>query len=115
MCTRLPGLGLVGGQCRMVLALSKGRWSAIPPVNLPSSPAMPFCLQGSDNLALLKHHPPTHPPYLTTLQGSDNLDHWRVNLTFDPVPFEDPALGVRVRWGRAGRGCLELEGCPKWA
>ena len=29
-------------------------------------------------------------------QGSDNLDHWRVNLTFDPVPFEDPTLGVKV-------------------
>lgn len=32
----------------------------------------------------------------TNLQGSDNLDHWRVNLTFDPVLFEDPALGVKV-------------------
>jgi hypothetical protein len=33
------------------------------------------------------------------IQGSDNLDHWRVNLTFDPVPFEDPALGVKVHRG----------------
>lgn len=31
------------------------------------------------------------------IQGSDNLDHWRVNLTFDPVQFEDAALGVKVR------------------
>ncbi len=31
------------------------------------------------------------------IQGSDSLDHWRVNLTFDPVTFEDPALGVKVR------------------
>jgi hypothetical protein len=34
-------------------------------------------------------------------QGSDNLEHWRVNLTFDPVTFEDPALGVKVGHARA--------------
>lgn len=33
------------------------------------------------------------------IQGSDNLDHWRVNLTFDPMEFEDPALGVKVHRG----------------
>ena len=32
-------------------------------------------------------------------QGSDNFDHWRTNLTFDPVPFEDPDLGVAVHRG----------------
>jgi len=31
------------------------------------------------------------------IQGSDNLDHWRVNLTFDPVAFEDASLGVKAR------------------
>ena len=45
-------------------------------------------------------------PLHVRLQGSDNLDHWRVNLTFDPVPFEDPALGVKVRWGM---GCCSAE------
>lgn len=30
------------------------------------------------------------------IQGSDTLDHWKVNLTFDPVIFEDPSLGVKV-------------------
>lgn len=30
------------------------------------------------------------------IQGSETLDHWRVNVTFDPVPFEDPELGVSV-------------------
>jgi hypothetical protein len=30
------------------------------------------------------------------LQGSDNFDHWKMNLTFDPVVFEDPELGVKV-------------------
>ncbi len=30
------------------------------------------------------------------IQGSDTLDHWKVNLTFDPVVFEDPSLGVKV-------------------
>jgi hypothetical protein len=33
------------------------------------------------------------------IQGSDNLDHWRVNLTFDPVVFEDPELGAYVHRG----------------
>lgn len=33
------------------------------------------------------------------LQGSDNLDHWRVNLTFDPVVFEGPSLGITVHRG----------------
>lgn len=33
------------------------------------------------------------------IQGSDNMDHWRVNLTFDPVAFEDPELGVHVHRG----------------
>jgi len=31
------------------------------------------------------------------VQGSDTLDHWKLNITFDPVVFEDPALGVKVR------------------
>ena len=30
------------------------------------------------------------------IQGSDTLDHWKLNITFDPVVFEDPALGVKV-------------------
>ena len=30
------------------------------------------------------------------IQGTHNLDSWQTNLTFDPVPFEDEALGVRV-------------------
>ena len=33
------------------------------------------------------------------IQGSDNMDHWKVNLTFDPVAFEDPSLGVKVHRG----------------
>ncbi|KXZ44292.1 hypothetical protein GPECTOR_70g523 [Gonium pectorale] len=33
------------------------------------------------------------------IQGSDTLDHWRLNLTFDPVVFEDPVLGVKVHRG----------------
>ncbi|KAL6784205.1 PGD1 [Auxenochlorella protothecoides x Auxenochlorella symbiontica] len=37
------------------------------------------------------------------LQGSDTLDHWRVNLTFDPVPFEGAELGAQVH-----RGVYEL-------
>jgi hypothetical protein len=33
------------------------------------------------------------------IQGSDNMDHWKVNLTFDPVEFEDSSLGVKVHRG----------------
>lgn len=31
------------------------------------------------------------------IQGSVGLDTWQINLTFDPVVFEDESLGVRVR------------------
>ena len=30
------------------------------------------------------------------IQGSNNMDHWRINLQFDPVCFEDPSLGLKV-------------------
>jgi hypothetical protein len=40
--------------------------------------------------------PETHTRYFV-IQGSDNFDHWKVNLTFDPMVFEDEALGVKVQ------------------
>ncbi|KAJ9508851.1 hypothetical protein QJQ45_028166 [Haematococcus lacustris] len=36
---------------------------------------------------------------LIVIQGSTSLDHWRINTQFEPVLFEDPALGVRVHRG----------------
>lgn len=33
------------------------------------------------------------------IQGSDSLDHWKLNLTCDPVVFEDPSMGVTVHRG----------------
>lgn len=33
------------------------------------------------------------------IQGSDSIDCWRANLTFDPVPFENPGLGVSIHRG----------------
>ncbi|KAK9862875.1 hypothetical protein WJX84_009025 [Apatococcus fuscideae] len=33
------------------------------------------------------------------LQGSDTVDHWRVNVTFDPIMFEDPELNVKIHRG----------------
>ena len=33
------------------------------------------------------------------IQGSDNLGSWITNVTFDPVPFEGPELGVKVHRG----------------
>ncbi|KAK9818157.1 hypothetical protein WJX72_007963 [[Myrmecia] bisecta] len=42
--------------------------------------------------------PLTHTRYFV-IQGSDNFDHWKVNLTFDPVVFEDAKLGVKVHRG----------------
>ncbi len=33
------------------------------------------------------------------IQGSTSLEHWQINLQFEPVIFEDPALGVRVHRG----------------
>lgn len=42
--------------------------------------------------------PGSHTRYFI-IQGSDTLDHWKVNLSFDPVTFEDPDLGVKVHRG----------------
>ncbi|CAG9463871.1 unnamed protein product [Pedinophyceae sp. YPF-701] len=33
------------------------------------------------------------------IQGSDNVDSWITNLTFEPVPFEDPKLEVTIHKG----------------
>ncbi|KAK9906702.1 hypothetical protein WJX75_006470 [Coccomyxa subellipsoidea] len=40
----------------------------------------------------------SHTRYFV-IQGSDSIDHWKVNLTFDPVVFEDPSLGIKVHRG----------------
>ncbi len=40
----------------------------------------------------------THTRYFV-IQGSDSLDHWKTNLMFDPVVFEDAAMGVMVHRG----------------
>lgn len=39
--------------------------------------------------------PVSHTRYFV-IQGSQTIEHWRLNLSFDPVPFEDPALGIKV-------------------
>lgn len=39
--------------------------------------------------------PVSHTRYFV-IQGSETIDHWRVNLSFDPVVFEDKSLGVKV-------------------
>lgn len=46
----------------------------------------------------------SHVRYIV-IQGSDNIDHWRVNLTFDPVQFEDPGLGVKAHRGVYHAAC----------
>ncbi|KXZ51423.1 hypothetical protein GPECTOR_12g385 [Gonium pectorale] len=33
------------------------------------------------------------------IQGSTSLEHWQINLQFEPVVFEDPKHGVRVHRG----------------
>jgi hypothetical protein len=33
------------------------------------------------------------------VQGSVTMEHWRINLQIDPVPFEDEALGIKVHRG----------------
>lgn len=39
------------------------------------------------------------------IQGSDNMDHWRLNLTFDPVQFESPHLGMKAHRGVYEAAC----------
>jgi hypothetical protein len=36
------------------------------------------------------------PTRFIVIQGSITVDHWRINLTFDPVPFENESTGVKV-------------------
>ncbi|EFJ51765.1 hypothetical protein VOLCADRAFT_87268 [Volvox carteri f. nagariensis] len=33
------------------------------------------------------------------IQGSTSLEHWQINLQFEPVVFEDPKYGVRIHRG----------------
>jgi hypothetical protein len=47
----------------------------------------------------------THTRYFI-IQGSDSLDHWKTNVLFEPVVFEDPAFGIRV-----SRPALRLGTC----
>lgn len=51
--------------------------------------------------------PVSHTRYFV-IQGSDSLDHWKVNLTFDPVVFEDPSLGVKV-WSKPDQDVLSMK------
>jgi hypothetical protein len=39
------------------------------------------------------------PTRYFVVQGSITLNHWRINLTFDPVPFEGDASGFKVHRG----------------
>eukprot|EP00798_Chlamydomonas_sp_ICE-L_P007859 gene7859-1068_t len=33
------------------------------------------------------------------VMGSHTMEHWRLNLTLDPVTFEDPKLKVKIHSG----------------
>ncbi len=39
------------------------------------------------------------------IQGSDNVDHWKLNLTFDPVAFEGEELGLKAHRGVYEAAC----------
>mmetsp|Transcript_5936 Transcript_5936/g.11587 ORF Transcript_5936/g.11587 Transcript_5936/m.11587 type:complete len:741 (-) Transcript_5936:123-2345(-) len=39
------------------------------------------------------------------IQGSDNMHHWKLNLTFDPVQFESASLGVKAHRGVYNAAC----------
>lgn len=43
-------------------------------------------------------HGPSNTRYFV-IQGSDSLDHWKTNLMFEPVVFEDPEMGIKVHRG----------------
>jgi len=57
------------------------RENALLPVN--------FCVAAQDNTATL----------WVVIEGSTNFASWQANLTFQPVTFEDSALGVEVHRG----------------
>ena len=41
----------------------------------------------------------SHPTRYIALQGSDSVDHWVTNLSFDPVDFEQGDLKVKIHAG----------------
>ena len=48
-------------------------------------------------------HP--HDVRYFVIQGSDNVDHWKLNLTFDPVQFESTELGLKAHRGVYEAAC----------
>ena len=59
-------------------------------------------------------HHPSHTRRYFVIQGSSSLEHWQINLQFEPLVFEDERLGVRVHRGVyevSARGVVSARAC----
>ncbi|GAX80953.1 hypothetical protein CEUSTIGMA_g8388.t1 [Chlamydomonas eustigma] len=67
---------------------------------MPGSPQSASLLEHPEPPAawFVSDDPVTSVRYIV-IQGSTSFNHWTINFKFDPVIFEDPALGVRVHRG----------------
>ncbi len=83
---------------------------ARPPHSPAAAAADPDRMPGSPQSESLVQHPeppaawfvaddPVSKVRYFVIQGSTSFEHWTINFKFDPVIFEDPALGVRVHRG----------------
>ena len=93
--------------CSRVLQVAAAAGQSTAVATIATVTAAVQATWGSDRTRLTKdklHNPtewyvaddPASRTRYFIIQGSDTLDHWKVNLTFDPVVFEDPSLGVKV-------------------
>ncbi|GIL78732.1 hypothetical protein Vretimale_371 [Volvox reticuliferus] len=76
-------LGTLGGE---VLPVAGG-----PPVVVACARATPSAWFACDDKQMKVRY--------FAIQGSTSLEHWQINLQFEPVVFEDPKYGVRIHRG----------------
>ncbi|KAG1654199.1 hypothetical protein FOA52_009380 [Chlamydomonas sp. UWO 241] len=84
------GGGVKGGRS-VLRAQTAGTSAAAEAMQYSTSPTCPSEWFVADD--------PAQQTRVFVIQGSDTIDHWRLNLTFDPVVFEDPKFGVTVHRG----------------
>jgi hypothetical protein len=83
------GLAAAAGPAAIAAAPASGLRLAPPVQSTTGSPACPSEWFVCDDAAT--------DTRMFVIQGSDTIDHWKLNLSFDPVPFEEPELGIKVR------------------
>ncbi len=96
-------LAAAAGPAAIAAAPGGGTRLAAPTQSTTGSPACPSEWFVCDDEATCTRY--------FVVQGSDTIDHWKLNLTFDPVPFEDKELGIRVSTARGAARVHDSRHC----